>query len=131
MTTTARKFSLKKILYDYRHVAIPLLVYSCELTIWAVLNRNGIGEYGWSAWRIALLVCLILLVATSVTYSRNDIGEAAFGVIAPWLTILMVINVYGFIRMSLDFVTINMFFIGVFSSGVFQFFIVVLRAQRN
>ena len=76
MTTTARKFSLKKILYDYRHVAIPLLVYSCELTRWAVLNRNGIGEYGWSAWRIALLVCLILLVAISVTYSRNDIGEA-------------------------------------------------------
>ncbi|PLF80790.1 hypothetical protein B6I99_02775 [Klebsiella quasipneumoniae] len=70
-------------------------------------------------------------MATSVTYSRNEIREAAFGVIAPWLTILLVINVYGFIRMSLDFVTINMFFIGVFSSGVFQFFIVVLHAQRN
>lgn len=131
MTTTARKFSLKKVLYDYRHVAIPLLVYSCELIIWAVLNRNGIGEYGWLHWRIALLVCLFLLVITSGIYSRNDIGDAAFGVIAPWLVMLLVIIVYGFIRMSLDFVTINMFFIGVFSSGVFQFFIVVLHGQRN
>lgn len=131
MTTTARKFSLKKILYDYRHVAIPLLVYSCELTIWAVLNRNGIGDYGWQHWRIALLVCLFLLVITSGIYSRNDIGDAAYGVIAPWLVLLLVIIVYGFIRMSLDFVTIDMFFFGVFFSGALQFLLALLNGQRN
>jgi hypothetical protein len=131
MTTTARKFSLKKILYDYRHVAIPLLVYSCELTIWAVLNRNGIGDYDWQHWRIALLVCLFLLVITLGIYSRNDIGDAAFGVIAPWLVMLLVIIVYGFIRMSLDFVTIDMFFFGVFLSGALQFLLALLHGQRN
>lgn len=131
MTTTARKFSLKKILYNYRHVAIPLLVYSCELTIWAALNRNGIGDYGWRHWRIALLVCLFLLVVTSEIYSKNDIGEAALGVISPWLVMLLVIIVYGFIRMSLDFVTIDMFFFGVFSSIAFQFLIALLNGQRN
>lgn len=131
MTATARKFSLNKILYHYRHVAIPLLVYSCELTVWAVLNRNGIGDYGWLHWRIALLVCLFLLVITSGIYSRNDIGDAAFGVIAPWLVMLLVIIVYGFIRMSLDFVTIDMFFFGVFLSGALQFLLALLNGQRN
>ncbi|HAZ4816521.1 TPA: hypothetical protein QIB60_004582 [Enterobacter cloacae subsp. dissolvens] len=118
-------------LYDYRHVAIPLLVYSCELTIWAVLNRNGIGDYGWRHWRIALLVSLFLLVVTSEIYSKNDIGDAALGVISPWLVMLLVIIVLGFIRMSLDFVTIDMFFFGVFSSGAFQFLLAVLHGQRN
>lgn len=33
MTATARKFSLKQILHDYRYTLIPALVFTIELTV--------------------------------------------------------------------------------------------------
>lgn len=130
MPETHKRQSLLKSLYKFRHVGIPLLVYSCELTVWAVLNRHGIGDYGWQAWRIAILACVFILVFTSAAFNKNDAwGKAAWGVIAPWLVMLLVFIVYGFIRMSLDFVTIDMFFIGVFASGACPLLVAAVNSQ--
>lgn len=108
-------------LYDFRHVAIPALVYTLELVVWAVLNHKGLGDDDWKTWRLGLLISLFLLFCTSFTFRKNpQISLAATGVLLPWFIMLGLIIIGGVIQMNLSFITISWFFAGVLGSGVLQ-----------
>lgn len=112
---------MKRKLYHFRHLAITSLVFAIELTVWAVLIRNGYGEYGWTYWRIGLLASLVILIHTTMVFhgSKEQILDAA-GALAPWVILIPSIMVFFFIQMNPDFLTLDWFFTGVFASGIFQ-----------
>ena len=119
-------------LYDFRHVAIPALVYALELVVWAVLNHKGLGDHDWKTWRLGLLISLFLLFCTSFTFKENpQISLAATGVLLPWVIMLGLIITEGFFRMDLSFITISWFFTGVLGSGVLQALWIIVFSVTN
>lgn len=47
MSANMARYPLLKILHNYRYILIPALVFTIELTVWAVLNLKGVGDMGW------------------------------------------------------------------------------------
>jgi hypothetical protein len=112
------------------YVAIPAIIYTVELTIWAGLNLSGITET-WMQWRVCLLIALVIIFYTKIVFeARNKSykGLALIGVIFPWLILFIGIAVWGFVQMNLSFVTIDLFFWGVIASGVTQFIFIIVSS---
>lgn len=133
VTQTRQPFSLRHLLYNLRHIAIPTFVYTIELAVWAGLNRNGLGDATWMLWRIGLLVALVIIFLTAWVFYKpdgDDFWNAATGVLLPWCILFIGSIVYGFVQMSLSFVTVNLFFWGVLVSGVMQLFYILLEAKE-
>lgn len=120
MTTTVRKLSLKQILYNYRHALIPALVFIIELTVWATLNLKGLGDKGWVYWRVFLLLSVFLVVFSGSAFEKDDELFLMFGSVIPWVVMLILSSVYGFIQMNLNFLTLDLFFVGVLGSTFLQ-----------
>ncbi|MEJ5069970.1 hypothetical protein WH292_19085 [Enterobacter sp. MYb186] len=120
MTTTVRKLSLKQILYNYRHILIPALVFTIELTVWAILNLKGLGDKGWVYWRVFLLLSVFLVVFSASAFEKDDELFLMFGSVIPWVVMLILSSVYGFIQMNLNFLTLDLFFVGVLGSTFLQ-----------
>lgn len=112
---------MKRKLYHFRHLAMPSMVFAIELTVWAILIRNGYAEYGWPYWRAGLLASLVILLHTNMIFygSKERIWYAA-GVLAPWVILLPAFIVFCFIQTNQDLLTLDWFLTGVFASGVFQ-----------
>ncbi|EHN8761263.1 hypothetical protein I4B00_004444 [Enterobacter asburiae] len=127
MTATARKFSQKQFLYDYRHTLIPALVFTIELTVWAVLNLKGQGDKGWFYWRVFLLVS-VLLVGFS---KKAEQWFLMFGSVIPWVGMLIAAIIYGFIQMNLSFLSLNLFYAGVLGSAFLQGFFTALNHNEH
>lgn len=51
MSANMARYPLLKTLHDYRFILIPALVFTIELTVWAVLNLKGVGDMGWVAMK--------------------------------------------------------------------------------
>jgi len=120
MTTTVRKLPLKQILYNYRHILIPALVFTIELTVWAILNLKGLGDKGWVYWRVFLLLSVFLVVFSASAFEKDDELFLMFGSVIPWVVMLILSSVYGFIQMNLNFLTLDLFFVGVLGSTFLQ-----------
>ncbi|WP_313228413.1 hypothetical protein [Leclercia sp.] len=120
MTTTVRKLSLKQILYNYRHTLIPALVFTIELTVWAILNLKGLGDKGWVYWRVFLLINVFLVFFSGYAFEKDDDLPLMFGSVIPWIVMLILGSVYGFIQMNLNFLTLDLFFGGVAASTFLQ-----------
>lgn len=120
MTTTVRKLSLKQILYNYRHILIPALAFTIELTVWATLNLKGLGDKGWVYWRVFLLLSVFLVVFSGSAFEKDDELFLMFGSVIPWVVMLILSSVYGFIQMNLNFLTLDLFFVGVLGSTFLQ-----------
>lgn len=119
--------TLRTMLYEFRHVFIPAMVYATELTVWAVLNRNVHGDQEWVMWRVFLLISLVILFFTAILFLepvKYDIWKAAAGAILPWLIILAGVTVYGLMQMNFAFLTPNLFYSGVLASYVLQFLLI-------
>lgn len=61
MSANMARYPLLKILHNYRYILIPALVFTIELTVWAVLNLKGVGDMGWVSWRVCLLLSVFLV----------------------------------------------------------------------
>ncbi|WP_285131560.1 hypothetical protein [Leclercia adecarboxylata] len=120
MTTTVRKLPLKQILYNYRHILIPALAFTIELTVWATLNLKGLGDKGWVYWRVFLLLSVFLVVFSGSAFEKDDELFLMFGSVIPWVVMLILSSVYGFIQMNLNFLTLDLFFVGVLGSTFLQ-----------
>ena len=120
MTTTVRQLPLKQILYNYRHILIPALVFTIELTVWATLNLKGLGDKGWVYWRVFLLLSVFLVVFSGSAFEKDDELFLMFGSVIPWVVMLILSSVYGFIQMNLNFLTLDLFFVGVLGSTFLQ-----------
>lgn len=131
MTATARKFSLKQILHDYRYILTPALVFTIELTVWAVLNIKGVGDMGWVSWRVSLLLSVFLVYFSGTAFNKRDGGFLMYGSVVPWGGMLIVAIVYGFIQMNLNFLTLDIFYAGVFCSLVVQLVFTVIQCTAN
>lgn len=131
MTATARKFSLKKFLYDYRHTLIPALVFTIELTVWAVLNLKGQGDKGWFYWRVFLLVSVLLVGFSVYAFKKAEQWFLMFGSVIPWVGMLVAAIIYGFIQMNLSFLTLNLFYAGVLGSAFLQGFFTALNHNEH
>ncbi|MDV0787437.1 hypothetical protein VC623_22790 [Citrobacter amalonaticus] len=108
--TRKRQFSLK-ILYDFRHLVILVLIYATEMTAWAVLNLKGLGDHDFTYWRMFLLVSVPVIVGSAGMFYKSDHAWMMYaGALAPWLCALSVIIVYGFIQMNLHFLSMDWFF---------------------
>ncbi|WP_421512408.1 hypothetical protein ACOQH0_23735 (plasmid) [Enterobacter sp. JS8-1] len=128
MTATARKFSLNKILYDYRHVAFLVLIYAAEMTVWAVLNLKGLGDHNFVEWRIYLLWSVIIIVGSAAAYHGTENAVMIFaGALAPWLIAIIAIIVYGFIQMNFDFLSMNWFSLCGLASFCLQFVLIFMK----
>ena len=127
MTTTVRKLSLKQILYNYRHTLIPALVFTIELTVWATLNLKGLGDKGWVYWRVFLLINVFLVFFSGYAFEKDDDLPLMFGSVIPWIVMLILGSVYGFIQMNLNFLTLDLFFGGVAASTILQALLTVVH----
>lgn len=110
MSAIRTRSSLLKILYDYRLVVFLVLIYATEMTVWAVLNLKGFGDNDFVTWRIFLLASLFIIPGSAVAYHDTDKAWMMFaGALAPWLSALVSIIVYGFIQMNLHFLSLDWF----------------------
>ncbi|AEN67227.1 hypothetical protein Entas_4544 (plasmid) [Enterobacter soli] len=118
--TQKRPLSLKT-LYDFRHLAILVLIFAIEMTVWAVLNQKGLGDKNFVAWRIWLLASVfITLFSGFVFYDLKAMEWVYVGALAPWLIAAASIIVIGFIQMNLHFLSMEWFFTCVKFSFTFQ-----------
>lgn len=129
MTATARKFSLKQILHHYRYILTPALVFTIELAVWAVLNIKGVGDMGWVSWRVSLLLSVFLVCFSGTAFNKRDDWYFMYGSVVPWGVMLIVTSICGFIQMDLDFLTLDMFYAGVFCSLAVQLVFTVIQCN--
>jgi len=131
MSAIRARSSLLKILYDYRHTLIPALVFTIELTVWAVLNFKGHGDKGWVYWRLFLLVSVLLVGFSVYAFKKADQWFLMFGSVIPWVGMLIAAIIYGFIQMNLSFLTLNLFYAGVLGSAFLQGFFTALNHNEH
>ena len=134
MTLNSESSCIMKCASDLRHVFIPFMVYSTELTVWAVLIRKGVVTYEWSSWRVGLLVALVLLFCTAaVTFGERIEGIifTSLGVIAPWLILLCRSLIWAFIDMSMARMNVDLFLAGTILSAVAQAVFILVLHQKN
>ncbi|MDR5095505.1 hypothetical protein P7F73_16950 [Enterobacter sp. EC-ML 621] len=74
MSANMARYPLLKILHNYRYILIPALVFTIELTVWAVLNLKGVGDMGWVSWRVCLLLSLFLVCFSDSAFNKLDGG---------------------------------------------------------
>ncbi|GMQ39900.1 hypothetical protein [Enterobacter asburiae] len=131
MSANMARYPLLKILRNYRYILIPALVFTIELTVWAVLNLKGVGDIGWASWRVSLLLCVLLVCFSGPAFNKRDVGFLMYGSVVPWGGILIGAIVYGFIQMNLNFLTVDVFYAGVFGSLAMQLINTVIQATAN
>ncbi|HCM9246607.1 TPA: hypothetical protein N5L31_003958 [Enterobacter bugandensis] len=122
-------YPLLKILQNYRYILIPALVFTIELTVWAVLNIKGVGDMGWVSWRVSLLLSVFLVYFSGTAFNKRDDWYFMYGSVVPWGGMLIVASIYGFIQMDPNFLTLDMFYAGVFGSLVVQRVFTVLQCN--
>lgn len=114
-------------------IYIPALVMAIELSIWAFLNLNGLGDPDWTTWLGSLFVAYGILYLTAMCCdgrSGRHIWVGAVGILIPWVAMLIYIPVVGLIKMSLSFVTLDWFFYGVRVGALCQILYVTIAATR-
>lgn len=119
-----KKTKLMLTLWAMRPLFIPALIMLVELAIWAGLNLAGLADKDWYLWRIGLLIALFIMLYTAAACggkTRENILFASVGIVLPWVLMLAYILCFGFIYMSMNFVTLDWFFSGVLVSGACQF----------
>nr|WP_181368452.1 hypothetical protein [Enterobacter cloacae]QCO95776.1 hypothetical protein [Enterobacter cloacae] len=129
MSANMARYPLLKILHDYRHILTPALVFTIELTVWAVLNLKGVGDMGWGPWRVSLLLSVFLAYFSCVFFNKRDDWYFMYGSVVPWGGMLIAAIVYGFIQMNLNFLSLDMFYAGVFGSLAVQLVFTVLQCN--
>ena len=129
MSAIRTRSSLLKILHDYRYILIPALVFTIEMTVWAVLNLKGVGDMGWVSWRVSLLLSVFLVCFSGSAFNKRDEGFFMYGSVVPWGGMLIVASIYGFIQMNLNFMTLDLFYAGVFGSLATQLVFTVLQCN--
>lgn len=118
--TQKRPLSLKT-LYDFRHLAILVLIFATEMTVWAVLNQKELGDKDFVAWRIWLLASVVITLLSGIFFYDLKAMEWVYaGALAPWLIAAASIIVFGFIQMNLHFLSIEWFFTCVLFSFILQ-----------
>lgn len=129
MSANMARYPLLKILQNYRYILIPALVFTIELTVWAVLNIKGVGDMDWVSWRVSLLLSVFLVYFSGTAFNKRDDWYFMYGSVVPWGGMLIVASIYGFIQMDLNFLTLDMFYAGVFGSLVVQLVFTVLQCN--
>ncbi|MXH64080.1 hypothetical protein GRW47_27285, partial [Escherichia coli] len=99
MSANMARYPLLKILHNYRYILTPALVFTIELTVWAVLNLKGVGDMGWVSWRVCLLLSMFLVCFSDSAFNKLDGGFLMYGSVVPWGGMLIVASIYGFIQM--------------------------------
>ena len=127
MSANMARYPLLKILHNYRYFLIPALVFTIELTVWAVLNLRGVGDMGWVSWRVSLLLSVFLVCFSCSAFNKRDDWYFIYGSVVPWGGMLIGTIVYGFIQMNLNFLTLSMFYAGVSGSLAVQMVFTVIR----
>ena len=133
MTLNSRSSYIMKCASDLRHVFIPFMVYSTELTVWALLIREGAVTCEWSSWRVGLLVALFLLFCTAVVTFGEQIEGIIFTslwVIAPWLIVLFLSLIRAFIDMSMAHMNVDLFLAGTILSAAAQAAFILALHQK-
>jgi len=120
MSASMASYPLLKILHNYRYILIPALVFTTELTVWAALNLKGVGDMGRVSWRVCLLFSVFLVCFSDSAFNKLDGGFLMYGSVIPWGGMLIAAIVYGFIQMNLNFLTLDLFFVGVPGSTFLQ-----------
>lgn len=129
MSANMARYPLLKILHNYRYILIPALVFTIELTVWAVLNLKGVGDMGWVSWRVSLLLSVFLVCFSGSAFNNRDDWYFMYGSVVPWGGMLIGAIVYGFIQMNLNFLTLDLFYAGVFCSLAVQLGFTVLQCN--
>ena len=129
MSAIRARSSLLKTLHNYRYFLIPALVFTIELTLWAVLNLKGVGDMGWVSWRVSLLLSVFLVCFSGAAVNKRDDWYFIYGSVVPWGGMLIGTIVYGFIQMNLNFLTLDMFYAGVFCSLAVQLLFTVIQCS--
>ena len=129
MSANMARYPLLKILHDYRHILTTALVFTIELTVWAVLNLKGVGDMGWGPWRVSLLLSVFLVYFSCVFFNKRDDWYFMYGSVVPWGGMLIGAIVYGFIQMNLNFLTLDLFYAGMFGSLAVQLVFTVIQCN--
>jgi hypothetical protein len=66
------RFFITQNLHNYRFILIPALVFTIELTVWAVLNLKGVGDMGWVSGECLLLSVFLVCFSGSAFNKRDD-----------------------------------------------------------
>lgn len=110
MPETQKRLLSLKTLHDFRHLAILVLIFAAEMTIWAVLNQKGLGDQDFVRWRVWLLASVVITVFSGIHFYDLKAMEWVYaGALAPWLIAAASIIVFGFIQMNLHFLSIEWF----------------------
>lgn len=129
MSAIMARSSLLKILHDYRYILIPALVFTIELTVWAVLNLKGVGDMGWVSWRVSLLLSVLLVCFSGPAFKKGGIWFFMYGSVLPWVGMLILASIFGFIQMNLNFLTLDLFYAGVFGSLAVQLVFILIQGS--
>ncbi|EBD5843817.1 hypothetical protein [Citrobacter cronae] len=74
ITTLYEKFS-------FRVLTVPLIIFSIEFLIWAVLIRENVISGDWAIYRTSLFACVLALLATGFIFQNSDYLKAAIGLL--------------------------------------------------
>ncbi|MEB6622544.1 MULTISPECIES: hypothetical protein [Enterobacter] len=129
MSASMASYPLLKILHNYRYILIPALVFTTELTVWAALNLKGVGDMGWVSWRVCLLFSVFLVCFSDSAFNKLDGGFLMYGSVVPWGGMLIGTIAYGFIQMNLNFLTLDLFYAGVFCSLAVQLVFTLIQCN--
>ncbi|MGC5892092.1 hypothetical protein [Enterobacter roggenkampii] len=129
MSASMASYPLLKILHNYRYILIPALVFTTELTVWAALNLKDVGDMGWVSWRVCLLFSVFLVCFSDSAFNKLDGGFLMYGSVVPWGGMLIGTIAYGFIQMNLNFLTLDLFYAGVFCSLAVQLVFTLIQCN--
>ncbi|HGY5113353.1 TPA: hypothetical protein ACNV5N_001130 [Citrobacter freundii] len=111
--------------FSFRVVTVPLIIFSIEFLIWAVLIRENVISGGWAIYRTCLFACVLALLATGFTFQnpdRDDYLKAAVGLLGCLALGGVIFLMYFIGTLDFSFITSKMVMIFMMASFTSQVF---------
>ncbi|AKE62078.1 hypothetical protein F384_26260 (plasmid) [Citrobacter amalonaticus Y19] len=113
ITTLYKKFS-------FRVLAVPLIIFSIEFLIWAVLIRENVISGDWHLYRTFLFACVLAMIATGFTFQNPDYLKAAIGLLVCLILGFMIFFMCLIGSLDFSFLTAKMVIIFMMASFISQ-----------
>ena len=116
---------------SFRVLAVPLIIFSIEFLIWAVLIRENVISGDWPLYRTCLFACFSSLIITGFTFQNpegSDFLKAAAGLLGCLALGGLIIIIYYIGTLEFPIITAKMVWIFMMASFTSQLFTCLMKS---
>ena len=113
-------------------LALPVLLFLIEYAVVILTEKSGLISIESSSFRLSILLCIVSLVCTAITFSDGEKGNfffAAAGILISWAFGLVIFLAAFFIYFDLSFLTGRNVINAMYVSCILQLMVAALKER--